>query len=603
MKHYITVTAEALALLLTVLLPVKFASIVSVPEMPASYWFDTVSLLFTSYPITLFSFASGILFLLALCLKQKEIRNPAAAVWCAAGLLLALLACAGWIHASCKEYPLQMTSYALGVFCYGGGLFLLLEHRPEFGKLLFRAVFAGLTLSALSGFYQYFVGFEALRQHVAEQNMTGNENLQTGGMFLQRIQESRLQADFSVCNTYGGYLAVLLSLVSVSAWIFGNKKVQPEKLARWLLSLIAAGILLFLLVQTGSRGALLALCAGFAMLFLTLPLNRKIRIAFGCFVILAFGAFIGITAAGRGFKSMIFRFDYDWAAFRMMLRNPLFGTGWGDFFHDFQVLKLLTDQEAPHTPHNMPLLFGSQCGISAFLTACFVLFYPLCHAVRSAWKRKKETPLMHYAFVFAFAAAITDFMLELCYETPAFYGLFTAIVLLYFYQYGGEEAKPLPKGTPVLRAGLVLFAAGSLCLTAYYMRSESAFAEFQENVDLRFSREAIMTKNYTPPPPAKVMRLFKDAAVKGPQNPFLRATMADYMASRGELYQAEQLITEAIRLSPLRSSFYLRRAKFRYHMTGDITQAKDDLDTVRKLFPMNDKYQVSDLDLLQFQQP
>ena len=53
--------AEILAWFLTAVLPVKFASIVSVPEMPASYWFDIWSIRLTAWPVHLLSFCSSLL--------------------------------------------------------------------------------------------------------------------------------------------------------------------------------------------------------------------------------------------------------------------------------------------------------------------------------------------------------------------------------------------------------------------------------------------------------------------------------------------------------------------------------------------------------------
>ena len=55
---------------------------------------------------------------------------------------------------------------------------------------------------------------------------------------------------------------------------------------------------------------------------------------------------------------------------------------------------------------------------------------------------------------------------------------------------------------------------------------------------------------------------------------------------------------EAIRRAPLRSSFYLQRAKCRYQAHGYSEQVKADLQKGRDLFPMNDALRVPDLELL-----
>ena len=66
------------------------------------------------------------------------------------------------------------------------------------------------------------------------------------------------------------------------------------------------------------------------------------------------------------------RADYIARASEMMLANPLCGTGWGDFFHDYTKIKKIDSAEAPHTPHNFLLALGSQCGFPGFLIALAV---------------------------------------------------------------------------------------------------------------------------------------------------------------------------------------------------------------------------------------
>lgn len=594
-------TAAILAAVLTALLPVKFASIVSVPEMPASYWFDIWSILLTAWPVHLFSFCSALLLLLAVPYRKFAPQCRSAYLWTAALLVMTLLSLCGWVHASCREYALQMISYAFGCCCYGAALYFLLERDPGFRRLLLGAVCTGAFLSMCSGLYQYFYGFEALRQHVYEQNLR-SDIPQITGQFLNRIRESRLQADFSVCNTYGGYLAFMLSVFFASVWIYARNRVRPEKLSPWILSLPAAAVILFLIVQTGSRGAFFSLCAACTMLIFALPLNRKMRLAAAGAVLLMIGGLISFAALGRGFKSMTFRFDYDYAAFRMMLSHPLCGTGWGDFFHDYQILKLLLDEEAPHTPHNMPLLFGSQAGIPAFLAACAVLFYPVFHgfrSVRTAYSRSFPV----YALLFALTACAADSLLEISYETPAFFGTFTALSLILFFETrdgGKAEPSPAPQGKfrmvfPAVFAASALFSA---VFALYMIRAERSFSILQEHVDIRFSRDAAFNKDYRPAPPEQVMEMMRQAADDGPYNPFVWATGCDYAMSRGDLFLAEHLMDEAIRRSPSRAAFYLRRAQIRYFRTGDLSLCREDLARARELFPMNQNYRVPDEELI-----
>ena len=263
-------------------------------------------------------------------------------------------------------------------------------------------------------------------------------------------------------------------------------------------------------------------------------------------------------------------------------------------------MKLLVDNEAPHTPHNMISLFGSQCGSLAFLNAAALLLLPLIFLFR---RLRKEPPrpgdILPFALFCSIAAASADFMFEITYESPAFLCTYAIVVLLAF-QRESPSAKAEPSGgaadrsarrTLVLRFGLAAFALLSAAASFLMMRSEQAFAEFQEALDPRYSRTYMADPgSFRPPSHDKVIRLLKRAVSRGPYNPFPWATAAGYMAHLHDYVAAEQFIDEAIRRSPQRSSFYLRRAKIRHAAKADPALVKADLDKTRELFPMSRMY-------------
>ena len=598
-------TAEWFALFLTAVLPWKFASMVSVPEMPASYWFDFISILFVTWPIYLFCFSSAIVLLLTVTAvflqKGLSVESRYGSWWTAGMLLLSVLSLCGWLNASCKEYAAQMIVYTAGTGCYLTGIYLLLERREGFSRDLFRAVAVGACLSIFSGFYQYFWGFQELMDHVYNQNVQAG--LQAyGDRIYSRIQEQRLQADFSVCNTYAGYLAMILPLLIAGAWTFGRDRVEPAHVSKYLLGSVAGITVLILIFLTGSRGGLLAVTAALFCFALALPLTKRQRAGFLLLGVLAVAGFFVLVVTGRGFKSMYFRFDYDYAAFRMMLEHPFAGTGWGDFFHDFQIIKLYDDAEAPQTPHNFPLLFGSQSGVLSFLTCCFLMLLPLIYAFRMSWRKGEKYTPFFYALTAAAGAALLDLQLEITYETPAFFCTFGIVAFLLFRQ-KTESTVPLrlPRYIFLLPLLLSLFTIGT---SFRRMQCESAFAGLQETLNPRFSREAIQNPALLrAPDPAKVMPKFKEAEKYGPYNPFPWSMMCDYMISRGELFSAQHYIEGAIRRSPERAAFYLRRAQVTYLMTGDPARSAGDLEKVRSLFPKNPDYRKPDLELLKPERP
>ena len=74
------IAAEVFAFLLTALLPIKFASIVSVPEAGALYWSDPLSLLIIAWPLPVFMLAASILLALTVAAaatrRDMTLRTP-----------------------------------------------------------------------------------------------------------------------------------------------------------------------------------------------------------------------------------------------------------------------------------------------------------------------------------------------------------------------------------------------------------------------------------------------------------------------------------------------------------------------------------------------
>ena len=91
---------------------------------------------------------------------------------------------------------------------------------------------------------------------------------------------------------------------------------------------------LFLLKETGSRGGVLALLGGGFLVLPCLKLARKWKILLWSLVPCGLAAFVLLVKFGRGFNSMLIRFDYYQAALRMMLIRPFTGAGWGEFLND-----------------------------------------------------------------------------------------------------------------------------------------------------------------------------------------------------------------------------------------------------------------------------
>jgi hypothetical protein len=163
----------------------------------------------------------------------------------------------GLINASTWDFAAHISLYCFGAGAYAMNLCLLLERRPEFSRMLLWAVIAGGLCSAWSGLNQYFTGFENTRDFIYQQEIKSGEKIVTG-QFATRLSESRVSADFTICNTYADIFAAVFPVIIAMFWTLGGK-VTPPLLSRIILSVPFAALFLFLLKETGSRGGILAI--------------------------------------------------------------------------------------------------------------------------------------------------------------------------------------------------------------------------------------------------------------------------------------------------------------------------------------------------------
>ena len=334
--------AEALALVFVFLLPLKFGSIVGIPDITMIYWREWFPLVLSPWPPALLAPFAALLLLTVVLFVPKSPR------WTWNGnqaLLWLAFAGSGTLGAFAENtvvnYPMHMIPYGFGLACSALAFAMLLDNRPEFGSRLLGAVALGAVFSLYSGLSQYISGFDATLEQLRK--------MEAEGMYFHnnmklRLSEQRISADFSACNAYAGYL--LLATPVLVAWLWkAGARVNPPLLSRCLFAIPALLISGYVLLKTGSRGAVLAGGLALFVSLLALKLPRKIRWGVLALIPVGAGAFALMLALGRGVKSMIFRFDYFQAAFRMMLESPWIGKGWGGFFQHYLTMKLLENDE------------------------------------------------------------------------------------------------------------------------------------------------------------------------------------------------------------------------------------------------------------------
>lgn len=596
---------EWAALALTFLLPLKFATTVGVPEISGIYWADPIGLVIGAWPIHTFPvFAAFALGLTLLFTRGVPFRNNIIRLYAILWAVLSAVSLLGFINASTWDFAAHISLYCFGAGAYAMNLCLLLERRPEFSRMLLWAVIAGGLCSAWSGLNQYFTGFENTRDFIYQQELKSGEKIITG-QFAIRLSESRVSADFTICNTYAGYLAAVFPVIIAMFWTLGGK-VTPPLLSRIILSVPFAALFLFLLKETGSRGGILAIGSGLIIVALVLKMPKKLRIMSLAAIPIMIAAFITMVKMGRGFKSMEFRFDYFDAAMRMMFREPLTGVGWGDFFHEYTWTKHLVNTESPHSPHNFILSLGSQCGVPGFIIASAVILLPVgagLFILYRAFRQEKmdfEDIALKTALNIGIVAWTVDSLLEINFETPG--STCTAIALSLILMSSPEfrifNIRRIEDSCGITakrwRIGWLVFIAVSVCLmlrificAPQIINGEFAYEQLQNATDIRFSTVE-KRKDTTP---LKVHDLLNECIRIIPRSPFPYDNASDYMARLGYFGDAMLLLDEAIARSPERSAYYYRKYRMLSAMYGSgNASAQENLNKARQLFPGNPEY-------------
>ena len=586
---------RVLLMALTFLLPLKFGSAACTPEMPMSYWTDPVAILIASWPVLLFPFFSAaVLAVCIICLPKPE--RPCRELRCYGWLWgLVILAClTGWIRSTTWDFAAQNTAHLLGLLCWALALVRALESDPGFARCLIGSLIAGLLFSVYSAFNQYLSGFEDTLNFVRKREARLGISL-LDGQFGSRLKEARVSGDFSICNSYAGYLILVFPVAIAWLWNLGGK-IKPQLPSRLILTLPAAGVFLFLLKETGSRGGVLGLLAG---LFLLLPgsnLARKWKIMLWSLVPVAGAGFWLLLRFGRGFNSLLIRLDYFQAAFRMVLLRPFTGAGWGEFLNDYLILKNVVNDEAPHSPHNFILTLGSQCGFPALLLTTILLAAPLAAALivlyRKYRKDRLENCALEVAYVCGLGAWTFHSMVELNYETPGSVGVavvLSALILNHTWPDGLVPQRGKIIDSAAGRTAFLLLCGAAAGCTLVYLpqliRAEMNYDALFCLTDPRFSASADGSR----PQPAVVLDLL---ARCDSRSPFPSASAATYFFSLGPYHteKALELLDQAIERTPKRSAYYFRKHQLLRLMPGRKEDAEKALLKARELSPKNPQY-------------
>ena len=582
--------AEAFGGILLFLLPLKFGTLVAIPNMTLIYWSDPVSLIIGVWPFPVFPVLASAFLVLTLLLVPGEIFSGRAGKFAGFWLLLTLVSFLGGIA---KDTPPDAFIYFMDhMFSIGAfllGFTRIVTHNKNVMEYYYGAFSFAFLISLAIGLNQYFSGYQETINQIQSQNMA-----EVNGNILFRLRQMRISGGFSACNAFAGYLVLGLPITLAWLWRMGSR-FTPPMVSRIVFTVPVLIVSLFLLVKTGSRGGLLSLLAAVFFFFFSSKMARKWR--FFLFSLIPLGI-IGMTALvmlGRGGKSILFRLDYFQGAFRMIAKSPLFGVGWGGFQRHFMSMKWIYDPEAPASPHSFPLSMGAQTGVLGFVLACVILIFGFYFLFRYLMKSSMRENLQDkQLMVAASVAAISGFTVhslqDILFETPGAIVCYGAVVIMSLLMIEPEEKEEsLEQKHPVFRFSCLimtlLYAGIGLFIAWNVLAFDRSLATLNDMTDFRM----IPPDEYANIDPVKVQNAFEEVLKKNPHSPYSYMTMSDYYMACGDMFASKAMVQKALVLDPASASFNVRMYRILFR-----EQNYEEAAVYRKkaieLFPMNHKY-------------
>ncbi len=579
--------ATAAIFILTVILPLKFGSLTGIPEATGLFPDDLYSWLIISWPVSVFPLFSGTVLLLALAaFRPHPERQRRAFITAGLWMLLGFAGYAGAVNAGTKDFVYAQIPHGLGIGAYAASVYLLLANRPELRrKFLMTLLGTGILLGVL-GWEQRFISFEDTRKFALKQAQ--DTGIAIPEAMRARIWDNRIYTTFSAANNLAGYFLMTMPLLFWLAWQLGGR-VEPPAGGRAIFFGLAVLLMLIPFLMTGSRAGLAVALATAGLFVLLFPVNRYLRFgAIGGLILVVIAGAVFVMFSSRGFWSMFARADYQWQSLKIFAANPVFGTGWGDFFHDYMLIKLYPSNEAPHDPHCMIAGYFSQCGLIGGLSCLAALFYPLVEG----WRKIRRSTESFYRnldtwILLAVIAGVLHSQVETNMQVPALMCLLAALQIILMIEEKPEEKRLINQP---LWISLFIFAAvwhGAVggWSSWHLVKGEKAFAAL---CDLA-SPHGKTPEQFSQVTPLQVNDALNKAVELRPYSPFPWQIAGDYMFGRKLYSQAEEYYRKALELSPNRASAWHRLHRI-YRMTGNEVKADEYLQRSRELFPINEDY-------------
>jgi len=298
-------------------------------------------------------------------------------------------------------------------------------------------------------------------------------------LFEHSLYSKDVRGFFTTGNSAGSF-ALLASFTAIALMIekIKNRKEQKGKLKIFIVTILA--LLTFsAFALTKSKGAILAAVIAVAMLITFLTFKKYImknRISILVTVILLLILCLSLIVPygvrhGRlpGGNSMLVRWQYWSASFKMSLEHPFTGVGPGNFPYYYPHYKNPAALESVSDPHNFVLTILTQFGPLGLIGFLAAVFIPLFNIFLSDTETKSKN-LTCSILVIAIVAFLIHNCIDFAIFEPAiltiFWAMLAAVTAMHL---NTKKSKPAPiKLHALIQTPSLLFAVVIAAAYFYY---------------------------------------------------------------------------------------------------------------------------------------
>jgi O-antigen ligase len=395
---------------------------------------------------------------------------------------------------------------------------------------------------------------------------------------LLRMTTNRVFATFVYPNALAGFL--VLAFAPTLAWIWVRARNWDARV-KWGTLTIMAGLMVFCLTLTGSRGGYIAFVAMVlaGLLCLVPKGSRRAGWVIGALVTLAL-VFVLAQRGGlisKGTESVQSRRDYWRGAVAITRDHPWLGTGPGTFGSIYPQYKTAASEEAQMV-HNNFLQMWSDSGVLAFLVFALIWLVAIRDSFELARRRYGD------AAAIAICAALSGWVVHALVD----FDLYVPGVAIPAFLILGtlQGLKELPRVRAVRPPGAMKWALMAVCgavvAVVFFIEGRHLAASFQHG--------QARALRYTDP--GRALAAGRRAVALAPRNAYYEAVAGDLAVDLGRFSEAIEWYSLASASDPYRASYHWRLARVLVAQNDRITEkAIGQLQQAAELNPTNQRYQ------------